>query len=552
MTTLSETIELDRLGGRLKLEIQYALQCRRDEAAGKIAPAVVRRAVGVLAAGDVVSLLDHSEAQWRALAEAKLPRDPAAGRFVIYACRRVADLVEGCGWEAGFAHDVWLMRRLGGPGNQTLDFTGIPQPWLRQLVKRWLRTRLAAGLNLETVRRGLRSLTRFAAFCERLHISALAEVNRDVIERYLANLHTEWAGRQRHNDHIGQLASFLQAIRQHHWDDTLPATALVFSDDQPKRPRYLPRALGEAVMSQVERPGNLDRWDNPAFRLVTVILIRCGLRVTDALALPRDCLVTDAGGAPYLRYYNHKMKREALVPIDEELRGLIGEQQRAGDAPILFPRPTKNPGRRFPASSSTYRAALYRWLDSCDIRDEHGQPVHLTPHQWRHPLGTRLINRDVPQEVVRRLLDHDSAEMTGHYARLNDTTVRRHWEAARKVDITGAPVTLDPDGPLAEAAWAKQRLGRATQALPNGFCGLPVQKSCPHANACLTCPMFLTTAEFLPQHHQHQKQVLQIITAAEARGQARLAEMNKQVLTNLNQIIAGLRHDADGQVPGAG
>jgi integrase len=551
--TLSETIELDQLGGRLKLEIQYALQCRSDEAAGKIAPAVVRRAVGFLAASDVVSLLDRTEAQWRALAEAKPPRDPAAGRFVIYASRHVADLAEGCGWETEFTRDVWLMRRLGGPGNQTLDFTGIPQLWLRELAKRWLRTRLAAGLNLETVRRGLRSLTRFAAFCERLRITALADVNRDVIERYLADLHAEWAGRQRHNDHIGQLALFLQAIRQHHWDDTLPATALVFSDDQPKRPRYLPRALSEAVMSQVERPGNLNRWDSPAFRLVTVILIRCGLRVTDALALPRDCLVTDAEGAPYLRYYNHKMKREALVPIDEELRGLIGEQQRqAGDAPILFPRPTKNPGRRFPASSSTYRAALYRWLDHCDIRDEHGQPVHLTPHQWRHTLGTKLINRDVPQEVVRRILDHDSAEMTGHYARLNDATVRRHWEAARKVDITGATVTLDRDGPLANAAWAKQRLGRATQALPNGFCGLPVQKNCPHANACLTCPMFLTTAEFLPQHHQQRDHVLQIITAAEARGQDRLAEMNRQVLAGLDRIITGLRDDGDGQVCDAG
>ena len=52
--------------------------------------------------------------------------------------------------------------------------------------------------------------------------------------------------------------------------------------------------------------------------------------------------------------------------------------------------------------------ALYRWLAACDVRDEHGQPVHLTPHQWRHTLGTRLINRDVPQEVVRRILDHDS------------------------------------------------------------------------------------------------------------------------------------------------
>jgi hypothetical protein len=89
-------------------------------------------------------------------------------------------------------------------------------------------------------------------------------------------------------------------------------------------------------------------------------------------------------------------------------------------------------------------------------------------------LGTRLINRDVPQEVVRRILDHDSAHMTGHYARLHDTTVRRQWEAARKADIHGATVTLDPNGPLAEAAWAKQRLGRATQAPPNGYCGLPV------------------------------------------------------------------------------
>lgn len=99
---------------------------------------------------------------------------------------------------------------------------------------------------------------------------------------------------------------------------------------------------------------------------------------------------------------------------------------------------------------------------------------------------------------------------------------------------------MDPDGPLAEAAWAKQRLGRATQALPNGYCGLPVQQSCPHANACLTCPMFLTTPEFLPQHHTHRQQTLELITAAEARGHTRLVEMNRQVLDNLDTIITSL------------
>ena len=135
--------------------------------------------------------------------------------------------------------------------------------------------------------------------------------------------------------------------------------------------------------------------------------------------------------------------------------------------------------------------------------------------------------------------------MTAHYARLHDTTVRRHWEAARKVDITGHSVVVDPDGPLAEAAWAKQRLGRATQALPNGFCGLPVQKTCPHANACLTCPMFLTTSDFLPEHRSHRRQTLQLITAAEANGHTRLVEMNRQVLGSLDRIIAALADQPD-------
>ncbi|MFE5595629.1 hypothetical protein [Streptomyces sp. NPDC056549] len=133
--------------------------------------------------------------------------------------------------------------------------------------------------------------------------------------------------------------------------------------------------------------------------------------------------------------------------------------------------------------------------------------------------------------------------MTAHYARLHDTTVRRHWEKARKVNIQGESVTVDPQGPLAEATWAKQRLGRVTQALPNGYCGLPVQKTCPHANACLTCPMFVTTPEFLPQHREQRQQLLQIVSAAEARGQARVVEMNRQVLGNLEKIITGLESD---------
>jgi len=61
----------------------------------------------------------------------------------------------------------------------------------------------------------------------------------------------------------------------------------------------------------------------------------------------------------------------------------------------------------------------------------------------------------------------------------------------------------------------------------------------------MTCPMFITTAEFLPQHHEHRRQTFEIIAAADARGQGRLVEMNRQVADHLERIITTL--EADGQ-----
>jgi integrase len=548
-------VSLVDLGPQLRLEVQYGLQRRRAEGRVKTAPTVVARMVRLLAGLSVLSLLDLDEQACRRRFGRPAPKDRGPRSLLIYTRRQVEDLAHGTGWSVEYPRDDWRLRNLGLPTGSGapshLRFDKIAQDWLKELAKRWVRWRLTTGLGATAAARCVTAITRFGRFLTASHmgITRLSEVNRGVLEHYLADLHAELAGRPTHRTHIGLLNAFLQAIRQHGWDPTLPTNALFHAEDYPKDGQQAPRALGDNVMAQLEEPTNLQRWGNPAYRLVTVILMRCGLRVSDAVKLAFDCLTLDADAAPYLRYRNHKMKREALVPIDEQLHQLITDQQRRilrqwpAATPVLFPRPFANPDGQLPIGAGTYRDALYRWLHRCDIRDEHGQPVHLTPHQWRHTLGTRLINRDVPQEVVRRILDHDSHAMTAHYARLHDSTVRRHWEQARKVNIDGGAVNLDPDGPLADAAWAKQRLGRATQALPNGYCGLPIQKSCPHANACLTCPMFITTAEFLPQHRSHRQQVLQIITAAEARGQTRLAQMNQQVADNLQKVIAALEDD---------
>jgi integrase len=553
-------IDFRGLGPQLKLEFQYAIQRRHDAQTITAPPPVVTWALRLAARVGVSSLLDHDEQRWRELSAGK-----SGGwyqGFLLHARDVVERLRDGTGWQVEYARDVWRLHTLPGltmnaghspDARNHLRFDRLPQPWLRELAKRWCRLRLSSGLAVGTVLIDLSALTRFSLVLQHSTppVDALAQIDRSLLERYLAWLSTQPVGQGAKEDGVTALGTFFQAIRQHGWEDTLPTTAVFFPGDVPRRAPRLSRQLAEHVMAQVEAPANLDRWPHPQGRLLTLILIRCGLRTSDACTLAFDCMVHDGHGAPYLRYLNHKMRREAAVPIDEELEAEIRSQQervltRWPDAhPHLFPAITGNANGQRAMTYQSYRRALGGWLTDCDIRDEHGQPARLTPHQWRHTFACRLINRDVPQEVVRVLLDHESTEMTAHYARITDQTVRRRWEAATKVNIKGERVSLDPDGPLAQAQWAKTRYGIATQTLPHGYCGLPVQKSCPHANACLTCPVFLTGPEFLPELREHRSRTLTLLDNAQTGGHLRVTEMNKQVLTNLDRIISGVDAEVD-------
>jgi integrase len=551
-----DVFDLRQLPPQLKLELQYVLQCRADARRGKLRPRDVGITVRFLAASGALSLLSWPQEIWDARFCAFIP-SPSRGyslplALLRYAHQRVEDLAYGQGWETEFPKDVWELRRLGyTTGPPRLRFDRIPQLWLRQLAKRWIRWRLTTGTSTGHAAKLLRNLNAFAGFLAvpTVQVAHPTELTRDVLERYAAMIASQpWAARTR-GGCISTVQMFLHAVRQHRWDDgQLPAGAAFYPEDHPERPKLAPRFLSEVVMAQIEDRGNLARMADPTSRLLTLILIRTGLRVGDGSRLKLDCIVHDAQGAPYLHYRNHKLKREGLVPIDDELVDKIEDQQervrqRWPDPSLLLPRQTANPDGRWPLSPTTYRNQLLGWLEACDIRDQAGRRAHITPHQWRHTFGTRLINLDVPQEVVRKLLDHESHQMTGHYARLHDQTVRRHWERARKVNIAGEEVRLDPGSPLAEAAWMTNQVARAKQSLPNGYCGLPLQQTCPHANACLTCPVFISTPEFLPAHHEQRGRTLQLIAAAEAKGQTRMVEMNRQVLTNLDRMIAKLEAD---------
>jgi hypothetical protein len=144
-----------------------------------------------------------------------------------------------------------------------------------------------------------------------------------------------------------------------------------------------------------------------------------------------------------------------------------------------------------------------------------------------------------------------SSDMTAIYARLHNRTVRDHWERATKVNAVGEPVVLDPDHPLADAAWTRLTLVRAKVTLPNGYCGAPVQTDCEYANPCLDCHFFITTVDFLGQHRRQREDTRRMIDEGQQAGLVRIVEKNTRTLQNLDRIIDTLETaEPDGLIVG--
>lgn len=367
LLTGRDRIDYAGLTPLVTLELQYAVQCRADQARITLPAPVVNWAIRQVREARVASLLDLSAEQWADRAGPKTSSYPA---FLAFARDVVEMLHEGTGWEVEYPKDIWRLDRLPGlttnagkpnPRNR-LRFDRITQPWLRALVKRWSRLRLTSGLAVGTVVNDVTALTRFSIFLTEAvpEVDTLAKLDRAVLERYLAWLATAGLSHGAKEDAVTGVGMFFQAVRQHDWDPSLPTTAVFFTGDLPPRPARVSRRLAEHVMTQVEAAANLDRWPTPEGRLVTLILIQCGLRATDACTLSFDCLIHDGAGAPYLRYFNHKMRREAAVPIDPDLEAQIRAQQQRvaerwpGQHPHLFPqsRATSADNARSPTTAT--------------------------------------------------------------------------------------------------------------------------------------------------------------------------------------------------------
>jgi len=555
----SPRFDLRGLSPLVALELGYALQARSDARGAAITPLIFGQVARWLIDRPVDSLLIGSDAAWARAAEQRFPAASRANplgwmRFCRSVLQRLRAQHSG---QDVWSWDTWPTDLIDVDGRyahqpvRRIYFADIEPVWLKELAKRWARWRITTTTKSPaSVSVSTSSLRRFTSFlAERDELPAGPDaITRDLLERYRAHVHTLAVSGSRRNGLLTDLKVFLDDVRLHEWAPGLPANATYYRGEIPHARGTLPRFIDEFVMGQIENADALARLPDETTRTAILVLIETGLRSVDARHLIFDPVTVDEAGAPYLRFVNHKLSREAVIPISQRLLTQIRRQQhdvreRYGPAAaLLLPAPRANPDGSRPMSASVLSRRLDRWMTVCDIRDAAGRPARVTAHQFRHTLGTRLINNEVPMDTVRRLLDHDSSEMTARYATIKDQTLRREWERyQQRINVRGEVIALDPAGPMSDAAWAKENLARAKQTLPNGFCGLPLQQTCPHPNACLTCDHFLTTPEFLPLHRDQLQRTQELLAAARREGRQRLVAMNEPVEVNLLRIIDGLQ-----------
>ncbi|MFN2504043.1 MAG: tyrosine-type recombinase/integrase [Acidimicrobiales bacterium] len=407
--------------------------------------------------------------------------------------------VDGGAVETEYARDDWEAGRLGVAarrGRNIAHFGVIRQEWLREDIKRWSRFRLSTGYAFTSIEGGAHALARFSEFLEERHpgVCAAAGISRHLLVDYLSWMaSSRWAVTTRSHS-LTFLKVFLEWGRRHGTLDGLPADAVIYEEEVTRPADALPKFIPEFVMAQLESEASLARITNPTVRHLVIVLMETGMRGGDACELAFNPMVDDSVGWPCLRFANSKVSTEQLIPLSAKAAETIRAQQAEvrrrcpGGSPWLFPGIMDNADGAKPYAHGTLSGQLGRWQKSIDVRDEAGLAVRVHAHQFRHTVGTRLINAGVPQHVVQKLLGHASPRMTARYAQIHDHTVRDAFEhyCRQRVNTDGDTVPYDPGALTADAEWVKHNLSRVRDSLPNGYCGRPPQQDCPHPNICGT------------------------------------------------------------------
>jgi len=454
--------------------------------------------------------------------------------------------------------EVWDLRRMYPEsehpkyiGNRAwyMNFNFINSPKLCTLVKRFFKVRVATRC-LQTVHKEIRYLRHFIVFLQEKYpyIDSFSLLERYHMEEFYA-----WLASQRNQ--YGELTSLrekrytVQYVRivfeylQRVGDKDAPLRPLIYPEDECGTIKRIPRFIPESVFKQLQDNLHLLM---PHIRNAVVIIMNVGMRASELLTLKEDCISYDKDGSPWIQYYMSKMHKEHRVPTSQDVVDAVNNQRSvAADMPDSQNEKYLFRNRKGLLQYQRITSELRKLSKKVPITDSNGDIYYINFHQFRHTVGTRMINAGIPVTSVQKYLGHESPEMTMVYAHIHDKTLKEDFEKVIKNRIFGHYTVNDytdtsfKNEVESEMEWFKHNLYK--NALPNGYClHHPKQGGCPHANVCLTCPKFTTSGAFAPVLKQQLELTEMLVEDARNRGWDRELEHQTNIALRLKEILSQL------------
>jgi integrase/recombinase XerD len=159
--------------------------------------------------------------------------------------------------------------------------------------------------------------------------------------------------------------------------------------------------------------------DSVRDRLIFLLMLRCGLRVSEVCALSWDAIDLSAGT---VRITRGKGQVDRIVYLSPDVTQAL-QVWRHHHTPgrYLFPSRTRTKDH---LSRYQINVLMDQYLGAAAL------PRHYSPHCLRHTFATQLLNAGVPLEVLKELMGHHSIQITLRYTQLYDATKRHQYEQA--------------------------------------------------------------------------------------------------------------------------
>lgn len=423
--------------------------------------------------------------------------------------------------------DKWVLPSSDDLSDFTFEFDHLPNEWFKETIKKITRENIIIGrLKLSTLHRYNYSLDLFWEFLREYNIelNTFEDLSYDLIEVFihylLANIESPStralavASLKHHIKH-GQIFEWEGFPTKEIFDGTEYRT--LQTEDTLKS-----MLIDDQVMNSID--SSLKEWKQRLtpvieklneivlWALITIIR-HTGIRLTEALNLKVDCMNRDLMGKYLLEVISTKNETDRYIPVSKEVAVAIDYLSQATEK-IRFKLNTEKlfyyqqvDGNYRILRQVTARAWLEnRFIKRFNIRDSNGELARLTFHNFRHQIGTDLLNNGMSAFEVMQYLGHESMHSTRLYAKVRNDRLTKEYNKLGFIGVIKKSTKdiVDENGKKLNSE------KRLMAQLPDGVCAKPIGTKvidCKKPNACLFCQKFITTPEFLDVHKEHLERI---------------------------------------------